>query len=94
MAEDFDILGSEGLFFFCTLLRILKQGVSSSICFAMKIIDLEVVIKEFLDLADLSWAQTLCVHEPAKVVMVGKYKNLLLRTLQVVSSSLESLNNG
>lgn len=41
--QDFDILGSEGLFFFCTLLKILRQGVNNSIYFALIIIDLEVV---------------------------------------------------
>ena len=42
------------------------------------IVDLKIVTREFLGLADLSGAQTLCVHELAKVVVFGKYKHLIL----------------
>ena len=79
--QDFDVLILEGVFFLCTLLRVLRQGVSSSIGFALSIIDSKVVTKEFLSPANLSGAQTLCIHEPAKVVVVGKYKNFMLRAI-------------
>ena len=58
------------------------------------IIDLEVVTKEFLSPADLSEAQTLCLHKPMEVVVVNKYKYLILRAFQVVLPSLKNLNNG
>ena len=45
------------------------------------IIDLEVVTREFLSLADLSGNQTLCVHELWEVVIVGKHKDFMLRAL-------------
>ena len=77
--QDFDILGLECLFLFCTLLRVPGQGISSSISFALSIIDSEVVSREFLDPTYLSRAQTLFVHEPLKVVVVGKHENFMLR---------------
>ena len=77
--ENLDVFDAKSLFFFCTLLKVSKQGISSSVSLALMIIDLKVVIKELLGPADLSGAQTLYVHEPAEVVMVGKYKYLILR---------------
>ena len=77
--QDFDILGAEGLFLFCTLLRVSRQGISSSISLVLIIVDLEVVVREFLGPADLSGAQTLCLHEPTEVVVVGEYEHLKLR---------------
>ena len=79
--ENFDVLGSESFFFLCTLLRVLKQGINSSISFALTIIDPEVVTKEFLSPANLSGAQTLCIHEMVEVVVIDEYKHLMLRVL-------------
>ena len=36
------------------------------------------VMKEFLSPADLFGAQTICIHEPAKVFVVGEYENLII----------------
>ena len=77
--QDFDVLGTGGLFLFYTLLKVLRQGISSSISLALTIVDLEVVAREFLGPADLSGAQILRLHEPTEVVMVGDYKHLMLR---------------
>ena len=76
---DLDVLGTEGLFLFCTLLRLSKQGISSSIHLVLMIVYLEVVIREFLGPADFFGVQTLRVYEPAEVVMIGEYKHLMLR---------------
>ena len=38
------------------------------------------VMRELLGPVDLSGAQTLCVHEPAEVVVVGEYKDLVFAT--------------
>ena len=43
--------------------------------------NLEIVTREFLDSADLFRAETLRVHEPAEVVVVGEYKYLMLKAL-------------
>ena len=77
--QDFDVFGAEGFFLFCTPLRVSRQGIRSSVSLALTIVDLEVVTRELLGPADLSGAQTLCVHKPAEVVLVGKYKNFMSR---------------
>ena len=77
--QDFDVLCSEGVFFLSIPLGVSRQGISSSVSFALIIIDLEVVTREFLGPADLSGAQTLHLHEPAEVVVVGEYEHLMLR---------------
>ena len=77
--QDFDILGVEGLFFFGTLLRVLRQGINSSISLALTIVNIEVVAREFLSPADLSGAQTLRFYKPMEVVLVGEYEHLMLK---------------
>ena len=77
--QDFDVIGAEGFFFFCILLRVSRQGISSCVSLALTIVDLEVVPREFLGPLDLSGAQALCFHEPTEVVIVGKYDHLMLR---------------
>ena len=94
MVQDFDVLGAEGLFFFCTLLKVSRQGISSSISLALTVVDLEVVAREFLGPADLFRAQTLHLHELTEVVMISEYEHLMLRLFQVVSSSFKDFNNG
>ena len=91
---DFDILGAEGLFLLYTSLKVSRQDINSSVSLILKIINSEVVTREFLGPADLSGAQTLRVHELAEVVVIGQYKYLMLRPFQVVPPSLESLNDG
>ena len=76
--QNLDVLRSEGVLLLSTQLRVLRQGISSSVSLALTIIDLEVVARELLGPANLSGAQTLRVHEPAKVVVVGEYKHLML----------------
>ena len=66
---------------FKTLLRVLRQSISSSVSLTLTIINLEMVIKKFLDLADLFEAQTLCVYELVEFVIVSKHKDFMLRTL-------------
>ena len=77
--QNFDVLGAEGLFLFNTLLRVSRQGISSSVGLVLTIVNLEVVAREFLGPADLSEAQTLNFHKPMEIIMVGKYKYLMLR---------------
>ena len=43
------------------------------------VIDSEVVSKKFLGPADLSGAQTLCFYKLSKVIIVGKYEDLILK---------------
>ena len=79
--QDFDVLCSEGVFFLNVPLRVSRQGISSSVSFALTIIESEVVTREFLGPADLPGAQTLCIHESSEVVMVGKHEDFMSRAL-------------
>ena len=76
--QNLDILRSESVFLLNTLLRVSRQGIGSFVSFALTIINSEVVVRELLGPADLSGGQTLCVHEPAEVVMVGEYEHFML----------------
>ena len=79
MVQGFDVFGVEDFFLFCTLLRVLRQGISSSVGLALTIVNSEVVSRQFLSPTDLSGAQTLRLHEPTEVVVVGEYEHLMLR---------------
>ena len=81
VVQDLDVFGSEGLFLLNTLLRVTRQGIGSSVCLTFLVVNPEVVMKEFLGPADLSEAQTLCVNEPAEVIVVGEYEHLMLKPL-------------
>ena len=76
--QNLDILRSECLFLLSTPLKVLGQGIGSSVSLALTIINLKVVTRELLGLADLFGAQTPRVHEPAKVDVVGEYEQLML----------------
>ena len=43
--KDFDILGVEGLFLFCTLLKVSRKGINSSISLVLTIVDSEVIAR-------------------------------------------------
>ena len=79
--QNLDVLRLEGLFLLSTPLRVSRQGIGSSVSLALTIVDSEVVTRELLGPADLSRAQTLRVHEPAEVVVVGKHENFMSRAL-------------
>ena len=79
--EDLDVLSAESVFLFCILLKVLRQGITNSVSLALTIIDLELVMREFLGPADLPGVQTLRVHEPAEIVMIGKYEDFMSRAL-------------
>ena len=79
--QDLNVLVLEGFFLLCTLLRVLRQGVISSIGFVLTIIDSEVVTREFLSPANLFRVQTLCIHELAEVVVVDNHEDFMLRAL-------------
>lgn len=62
--------GIEDGFFFSTLLRVLWEGISSSINFAFIIIDLKIIPWQFLSIPDLSKAQAFCIYEVVEVTIV------------------------
>ena len=79
MVQDFDVFNAKCFFLFCILLRVSRRGISSSVGLVLAIIDLEVVARELLGPADLFGAQALHLHESSEVVVVAKYKHLILR---------------
>ena len=79
--QNLDVLRSKGFFLLNPPVRISRQGINSSVSLVLTIVDSEVVTRELLDPADLSGAQTLCVHEPAEVVVVGKHENFMSKAL-------------
>ena len=76
--QNLDVLYLKSFFLLSTPLRVLRQGIGSFVSFALTIVDLEVVAKELLGPTNLFRAQTLCVHEPAEVIMVSEYEHLML----------------
>ena len=81
------------IFFILVSLQKPRQSICSCICFALAIINLKIVSEEFLGPVDLSGAQTLCIHEAMKVVVVCKNKQLILATFQIVTPCLEGFND-
>lgn len=75
--KSFSILISECFFLNLASLQEVKQGISSSICFVLTVINLKMVSRELLDPADLLKAQALSIHEIAKVVIIGKDKDFI-----------------
>ena len=69
--ENLGVLSTKLFFLIMAPLGEVRKGICSTICLALTIIDSKMIMREFLSLADLSKAQTLRVHEPTEVVMVG-----------------------
>ena len=79
--KNLSVFSLKLFFLIMASVRKVKEGVCSSVCFALLIINLKVVIREFLSPMDLSGAQTLCIHELAEVIVVGEYKDFILEAL-------------
>ena len=62
-------------------------------CFALVIVDLEIISKEFLHPTNLFEAQTLCIYETTKIVMICKNMYLVLTTFKIVTLYFENFDN-
>ncbi len=91
--ENLGVLISESLFFDLASLGEARQGISRSIYLSLTIIDLEVVSRELLGLADLMRAQAFRIHKLMEVIMVSKDEDLIFAALQVVAPSLKGFND-
>lgn len=78
--ENSDIFSTEDVFFLSTPLKVMKQGIDSSICLGFVVIDSEVIGRKFLSPADFSRTQTLYVYKLIKVVVVSENKDLIFAT--------------
>lgn len=58
------------------------------------ILNLKIVIKEFLDLLNILKAQILCIHKFMEVFIVYKYQNFIFIVFYIVVTSFKNLNNG
>ena len=92
--KDLAILSSELIFLILASLGKPRQSICSCICLALAIIDSKVITRELLGPTDLSGAQALRIYELTKVIVVRKDENLMLTAFQVVTPSLECLNDG
>ncbi len=79
--KNLGVLISESFFLGLTSLREAKQSISHNISFFLTIFDSEMVSKKFLGPADLTRAQTLCIHELMEIIIVSKDKNLIFAAL-------------
>lgn len=96
--KNLSILNLQGFFLVLDSLREAGQSISSSISFALAVIDSETVSRELLGPADLSRVQALSIDEPIKepmkVVVIREHKNLMLTALKVVPLRFGGLNKG
>ena len=76
--HDLCILNLESLFFLNILLKVLEQGINSSIIIVLSGIDPEVIPRQLLCQTDLSKAQAFCIHEVLNIVLVCKHENFML----------------
>ena len=78
--KNLAILSLELILLILASLRKPRQSICSCICFTLAVVDLKMVSRELLGPVDLSRAQTLCIHEATKVVVVYEDKHLVLAT--------------
>ena len=57
------------------------------------IVNLEIVLREFLGPTDLFGAQTLCIHKAIKIVVIYQDKYFILTTFQIVMPRLRNFDN-
>lgn len=88
------IFGSKGDFFFNITRKILREGISNYISFALIIVSLIVIPRQFLSQLDLSTTQTFNIYEVMKVVIICKNKNCIIATFKIMTLNLKGLNNG
>ena len=63
MLKDSCILSLKNFLLALALLRVARQSISSSISFALAIIDAKMVVGQLLGPVDLAEVQTFCIHE-------------------------------
>lgn len=75
--QSLDIFGLEGDFFHIIILKVLKKSISSPIGLILMIVNLKMISKQVLNLANLLRAQVFYFHKRAQVVIVYKNKDLI-----------------
>ncbi len=75
--KNLEVLISKSLFIGLAFLMEVRQGISRTLSFSLRIIDSKIVLRELFGSADLTRAQTLCIYKLAEVIMVSKDKKLV-----------------
>ena len=70
-----------------------RKSISYSINLFLIIINLKVILKKFLGLANLTKIQTLYIYKLTKVIIVSKNKDLVFIAFQIVALNLKDFNN-
>ena len=78
MLKDFCILSLKNFFLILAPLRVVEQSISGSINLALAIINVEMVARQLLGLANLVEAQALYLYEQTQVVMINQHQKLIL----------------
>lgn len=82
------------LFFFIkALFKGARKSIYSRISFGLTIIDLEIILKEFLGPSNLAKAQILHIHELMEVVMIDKNKIIIFVVFWMVAPDPKDFNN-
>lgn len=79
--QDLVIFGFQDSFFFGILPKVFKKSINSSIGLVLSIINLEILLKQFLSSTNLPGAQFFHIHQVAQIVVICKNKGLMLTTL-------------
>lgn len=90
--KDLDILIFGSFFLSLTSLKEVKQDLSSSISLFLIIINLKVILREFLGPADLAKTHVFYIDKSTKVIMVNKDQQLIFAALQIVAPGFKALN--
>ena len=91
--NNLSILISECFFLSLVSLREARQRISHSISFFLTIIDLKMVLREFLGLADLTRAQVFYIYKLTKIIIISKNEHLIFVAFQLIALSLKDFNN-
>lgn len=78
--QNLEIFSLNVIFFVLAFLQKIEQCICSSISFIFVIIDMLIVLKEYLILSDLFEAQSFYIYKTIKVVVIYKNKDLVLIT--------------
>ena len=91
--KDLAIFSMEFILLILAFLQKPQQSICNCICFALAVINLKIIPRELLGLADLSGAHTFYIHEETKIVVVYEDKHLMLATIQIMMLCFKGFNN-
>ena len=91
--KDLAIFSLKFIFFILFYLQKPQQSNCSYICFVPVVVNLKMVSEKLLGLVDLSRAQTFCIHEVTKVVVIYEDKHFVLAIFQIMMLCLKSFDN-